>query len=197
MHLRTFSSLSSAERDRQGPSASPGGRHFLPGVPDATAGRSQPHTKGPRGKRGNRCPFATEGTAETGSWGQCRTCYHGQGPRSPAAGTQRQSCGRRRDRGSRCSAPAGAAQAPRKQAARGSRGERRGQAAQAPSVLQVPCVSAFPFSYSVKMFEDFFRSKTKQNNPRLVHLRRSACAAFRTHNLLIFPANIGELHNGI
>lgn len=49
--------------------------------------------------------------------------------------------------GSRRSAPAGAAQAPRKEAARGSRGERRGQAAQAPSVpagaLGVR-VSAFP-----------------------------------------------------
>lgn len=132
---------------------------FLPGVPDATGRRSQPHTKGPRGKRGNRCPFATEGTTETGSWGQSRTCYHGQGSRSPAAGTQRQSCARRRDRGSRCSVPAGAAQAPRKEAATGSRGERRGQAPQAPSVLQVPCVSAFPFLYSVKMFEVFFEAK--------------------------------------
>lgn len=54
-----------------------------------------------------------------------------------------------------------------------------------------------PFPYSVKTFEDFFRSKTKQINPRLVHLRRAARAASRTHNLLIFPANIGELHNGI
>lgn len=143
---------------------------------------------------------------ETGSRGQSRTCYHRgrgrgrAGALQPRRGHPVTVLRTKAAPGSRWSAPAGADK-PRARRRQGgtaeSGGDRRHR--RHPS-LQVPCVCVrphSPFPYSVKMFEDFFRSKTKQNNPGLVHLRRAARAGSRTHNLLIFPANIGELHNGI
>lgn len=127
----------------------------------------------------------------------------------PRAGAQRQSWGAeagpgepRRERlssvrpGERVpGARRDGAGAPRKAAAKGSRGERRGQASRAairPCGCPVCPPPPFALLDSASVFFFFFKKKT-----RLVCPRRAARAASRTHNLLIFPVNISELHNGI
>lgn len=227
IHLLTSSSLSvrGGQPPRSPPPAGcapAGGRHCSSPVCLARpGGRSRPLSKGRRGERGVEDarvrrrgrrrrgtgtgpapvtagggrpapPLATPSRAPSGSPGD----GGGTGRGSPGGDEQRRS-------GERVpGARRGGAGAPRKAAESG--GDRRHRRPSVPVAVLCPSVPPpFPLLNSASVFfvcllfcfGDFFFFLKKPK--RLVYPRRAARAASRTPNLLIFPANISELHNGI